>query len=81
MSRRPHKRPGRRLLFLRTQRRVWAALTRRPCALDAELAAELHLSRSTISRALQALRDIGYIQFERNAVAAREVIVPLYEVR
>lgn len=79
MSNRPHTRPRRRLLFIRTQRRVWAALTRTPCALDAELAAELHLSRSTVSRALQALRDIGYIHFERGAVAARTVVIPFYE--
>lgn len=73
---RPHTRPGRKLLAIRTYRRVWAALSQTPCAPYPTLARQLRLSTSTVFRATQALRDAGYITFGHGDVNARTVVVP-----
>jgi hypothetical protein len=59
-------------------RRVWAAVTRTPCATTKALARELGQANSwsSVAAALRILRDAGYIAFEDGAKNARQVIVP-----
>lgn len=76
MKYRPHTRPASRLRTVRTTRRVWAALTKTPCADYSALAQQLGLSKSTVFRAAQALRDAGYLTFGHGDVNARQILVP-----
>lgn len=58
-------------------RRVWRAVTRRPCAPLRELGDAVGMSPSVVLRHLRALRDLGYIAFEDGRQQARHVLVPL----
>jgi DNA-binding transcriptional ArsR family regulator len=57
-------------------RRVWAAVTRTPCATVRQLGAQIGMPYGSVSVALRLLRDAGYVHFEDRAGRARTVIVP-----
>lgn len=59
-------------------RRVWAAVTRQPCATVVALAADANTTFSIAGAALRLLRDAGYVDFSPKSVRARRVIVPFY---
>jgi hypothetical protein len=60
-------------------RRVWGAVTRRPCASVRLLAAETGMAYSTVAAALRVLRAAGYIAYTDGVQGARVIVVGLYE--
>lgn len=62
-------------------RRVWAAVTRRPCATLRELGAEVGMAPSVVLRHLRALRGLGYVEFEDGRQQGRRIVVGLGDQR
>lgn len=61
---------------IRTVQRVWAAVTRTPCASVRELACASGLTYGHTSGILRLLRDAGYIDFAPASARARTIVVP-----
>lgn len=66
---------------VRDVRAVWACVSRHPRAPIAAIGSMLGLSIGMTWRALQALRDAGYIDFDDGAIGARRILVPFIVTR
>jgi DNA-binding GntR family transcriptional regulator len=74
--------PARRNRMYRTMmaRRVWAVVTENPQITLDSLAALTRSSRGRVRTALETLRALGYIDYDKGTAHARKVLIPFVVV-